>query len=56
MHSDFSQQRGHFAVGEEIVQDQNLSSQSVMHNYDKGVELNKAEQEKIKNYFKQIEI
>lgn len=56
MHSNFSQQRGHFAMDEETVQDQNLSSQRVVHNYDRGMELNKAEKEKMKNNFKQIEI
>lgn len=56
MHSNFSQQRGYFAMDEETVQDQNLCSQRVVHNYDRGVELNKAEKEKMKNNFKQIEI
>lgn len=56
MPSTFSQQRGGFAVDEETVQDQNLCSQRVVRNYDKGVELNKAEKENTKNNFKRTEI
>lgn len=56
MHGAFSQQRGRFAVDEETVEDQNLCSQRVVRNYDKGVELNRAEKENTKSHFKQIEI
>lgn len=46
MCSNCSQQRGNSAMDEETVQGQNLCSQSS--DYDRGVELNKAEKEKIK--------
>lgn len=37
MHSSFSQQRGHFAMDKEMMQDKNLWSQRLMRNYDKEV-------------------